>query len=336
MHNFMDSRMHVRRVGFFVVATIIVFSLGFLIFWSFSIRIGPHSARVRQAGANAAMARIVTVCDLPKHRSAIVRCLSNEISKEIPRWGLEPLVIATTERRATQPKTDLAVTRCHDVTHQLGKNAVLLGVGMKEILTACTDLCQSGCFHGASVGWVTKGESLGKNFTSICLTPGISGEKKYSCIHGIGHAITPMGSYDVLRSLEYCNIYDMKDRSNCGSGVFMEVYDGTEYSNGVLRELPQDRPNWCARFEAPYDEVCYAASGFFEYTRTQNLDAAIAICRKEPQEYQFDCLTFIGRGLYFVYPLTQAQRVNIQDYCRQVLPERYDACVYEVQTDFIQ
>ena len=336
MHIIMNGRERFRHMGVHIGSIIFVFSLGFLTFWISSLRIGPHSARVRQAGADAAMERIVTVCDLPKHRSTIVRCLSNEITKAIPVWGLEPLVIATTKRRATQPKTDLAVSRCHDVTHQLGKNAVLLGVGMKEILTACTDLCQSGCFHGASVGWVAKGESLGKNFTSICLTPGITGEKKYSCIHGMGHAVTPMGLYDVKRSLEYCNIYDFDDRPECGAGVFMEVYDGTEYSNGVLRALPENRPDWCAQFEAPYDEVCYSESGFFEYTRTQNLAASIAICRKEPQAYQFDCLTFIGRGLYFVYPLTQTQKVNIENYCRQVLPEQYDDCLYEVQTDFIQ
>ena len=336
MHSLMYGRERFRHVGLHIGIFILAFSLGFFSFWISSLRIGPHSARVRQVGADTAMEHIVKVCDLPKHRSTIVRCLSNEITKAIPRWGLEPLVIATTKRRATQPKTDLAVSRCHDVTHQLGKNAVLLGVGMKEILTACTDLCQSGCFHGASVGWVAKGESLGKNFTSICLTPGISGEKKYSCIHGMGHAVTPMGLYDVKRSLEYCNIYDFGDRPKCGAGVFMEVYDGTEYSNGVLRALPENRPDWCAQFEAPYDEVCYSESGFFEYTRTQNLDAAIGICRKEPQAYQFDCLTFIGRGLYFVYPLTQTQKVNIENYCHQVLPEQYDDCVYEVQTDFIQ
>lgn len=336
MHNFMGGSVNFRRVIFHGFVYVGVFALGFLAFWIFSWRVGPHFSSVRQAGANASLEHIVKVCDLPKHRSTIVRCLSNEITKAIPRWGLEPLVIATTERRTMVSKNDLSITRCHDITHQLGKNAVLLGVGMKEILTACTDLCQSGCFHGASVGWVAKGETLGKNFTSICLTPGISGEKKYSCIHGMGHAVTPMGLYDVKRSLEYCNIYDMKERPNCGAGVFMEVYDGTEYSNGVLRELPENRPDWCAQFEAPYDEVCYSESGFFEYTRTQNLEAAIAICRKEPTEYQFDCLTFIGRGLYFVYPLTQAQIVDIQNYCQKVLPESYDACVYEVQTDFIQ
>lgn len=317
------------------VGGLLVFTFGFLLFWISSIRIGPHFQSVRQRGADEDLARVLKVCDLPKHRSTIVHCLSTEFKKTIPRWGLDAHMKALTALRLKQTHTDLSVTRCHDITHQFGRMSVLLGVNMKEILTSCTDLCQSGCFHGAAVGWVAKGESIGKDFTSICMLPGIENDKKISCIHGMGHAVTPMGLYDAKRSLAYCDTYDPKERDNCGSGVFMELYDGTEYNNGLLRELPPDRPAWCAQFEQPYDEVCYAQSGYFENNRGHDLEAAIAVCRREPVPYQFDCLTFLGKSLYFVYPLTNEQKHGIETYCHMALPNQYDACVEVVQTDYI-
>lgn len=331
MYTFMHRSDMVRLV-FFGVA---FFTLGFLSFGVYSIRIGPHSQSVRDLGAKVSIARVMDICNLKEHRALVVHCLGREITKIIPRWGLEALVKATTERRMTSPHDDLSVTRCHDITHQLGKNSVLLGLSMKEILTSCTELCQSGCFHGAAVGWAMKGESIGKNFTSICLLPGIPEDKKDSCIHGMGHAVTPMGLYDTKRSLSYCDIYTGDDRPNCGSGVFMEMYDGTEYSDGKLRALPEDRPAWCGQFDPPYDEVCYSQSGYFENNRGHDLEAAIAICHKVPNDYQFDCLTFLGKTLYFVYPLTSEQIQATETYCHRVLPDQYDACVSVVETDFI-
>ncbi|MBP9813927.1 hypothetical protein KBC80_01910 [Candidatus Woesebacteria bacterium] len=317
------------------VASFLIFIFGFLLFWVASVRVGPHFQSVRQHGADVDLARILRLCDLPKHRSTIVQCLSVELKKLIPRWGLDSLMKSLTALRLVQTHQDLSVTRCHDITHQLGRMSVLLGVSMKEILTSCTELCQSGCFHGAAVGWVAKGESIGKDFTSICLLPDIANDKKISCIHGMGHAVTPMGLYDTKRSLSYCDTYDEKDRDNCGSGVFMELYDGTEYNNGLLRDLPPDRPAWCAQFAPPYDEVCYAQSGYFEHNRNHDLPAAIAVCRREPLPYQFDCLTFLGKSIYFVYPLTAPQLQGIKSYCHMALPNQEEACVNVIQTDFI-
>ncbi|MEK7801960.1 MAG: hypothetical protein AAB276_05850, partial [Pseudomonadota bacterium] len=190
---------------FFVLCS--VFSLGFVFFWVWSIRIGFHPKEWRLVGAHHAFIQMMRTCDFESERVKISRCVQRALTTSLPRWGIGPLVEVATRFQVQAHRSSIAVERCHDIQHQIGKTAVFAGVPMPEILGACTELCQAGCFHGVALGLAAKGKSLDDSFLQFCFDKALPSTKRKECVHGMGHAIALLGLYEPHVSLSYCDMY---------------------------------------------------------------------------------------------------------------------------------
>jgi hypothetical protein len=77
------------------------------------------------------------------------------------------------------------------------------------------------------------------------------------CIHGIGHGLLSWENFEVVKALGDCDMLDLKYKSYCHEGVFMEnttselqkafdINDPWKF----CRDLPQDYQHSCARYQA--------------------------------------------------------------------------------------
>lgn len=322
------------RVIFYFSVLCGVFSFGFVLFWVWSIRIGFHPKEWRLAGAEYSFSQMMHACDFDSERVKISQCVQRALATSLPRWGIGALVEVATRFQVQADRSSIAVERCHDIQHQIGKTAVFDGVPMREILGACTELCQAGCFHGVALGLAAKGKFKGDSFLQFCFDKELPPIKRKECVHGMGHAVALLGLYDPHVSLSYCDMYAPSDRELCGNGVFMELYDGTEYNYSPLQDGPMEHASWCTQFDAPYDEVCASQYGYFVYSKTTSLENAIASCYAQSTPYQYDCIVFLGKKLYFIYPLTQEQHTDIQTYCQRAYKANPTQCIESVETNF--
>lgn len=315
----------------------LLFLCGYGLFWYRGIRVGLHPYVWRQSGAIHALDHVLTLCKGRPDEMKLILCVKSELVLLVRRWGLHEVMIALEKRQTTVDPSDHSRVRCHDLSHQLGAAAITAGQSIQSVLTSCTNLCQSGCFHGASGAWIGQGKSFFAEFPTYCFDEDLSQDSEYSCVHGLGHAIVDVGGYDVSRSLAFCDTLPIRDRPHCGAGVFMETYETiSPYTRKGPMPVPKNHPGWCADISVPYDEVCFARAGIATYIQTTSLEKAVSVCRREPTEHMRSCLVDTGKHLYFSYPPDPERVAAAKEYCKTFVNQSYEYCIEEIFYNSLQ
>jgi hypothetical protein len=118
----------------------------------------------------------------------------------------------------------------HDYSHVVGINAWAPGENLGEVYLQCTELFQSGCYHGVIQAFLAYQGTDSAVVASICRdTPGIreSGWLRFQCVHGIGHGLLQTYTMDLPRALHGCDkLGNYFDTESCYGGAFMEFVVG--------------------------------------------------------------------------------------------------------------
>jgi len=117
----------------------------------------------------------------------------------------------------------------HDYSHVIGINAWTPGENIGEVYLSCTELFQSGCYHGVIQAVFANQGTDSASIASLCRdTPGINTSwLRFQCVHGIGHGLVQTYTMNLPRALFGCDMLGNPwDAESCYGGAFMEFIVG--------------------------------------------------------------------------------------------------------------
>ena len=118
----------------------------------------------------------------------------------------------------------------HDYSHVIGINAWKPGKDIGAVYRQCTELFQSGCYHGVIQAYFSYHGTDSARVAGLCSqTPGITDNAwlRFQCVHGIGHGLVQSYTMNLPRALDGCDkLGNRWDSESCYGGAFMEFIVG--------------------------------------------------------------------------------------------------------------
>ena len=200
--------LHVRRLG-------LVMAIG--------IASATCGGRSLPPGASAATMAAYEACDRLAWEER-EDCYETRLLDELAGAGigaalemLETLAIADRTVRA----------QAHVFTHAIGINAYSPGESFADVFGECTEVFQSGCYHGVVQSYfVAMGEPNEGMVVGLCEPYEADPADRwilFQCLHGLGHGLTMYYGHHLLMALEGCDLLTTRwNRDSCYGGAFME------------------------------------------------------------------------------------------------------------------
>ena len=206
-------------------------------------------------------------------------------------------------------KDSRILIQCHPITHSVGrtlyKKLLEENKHIADVFQQCDHTCHSGCFHGAMERvFFSDGSSDGEDHVtpqilrekvpSVCegFDQGLSGNLRFQCLHGLGHAVVFFNYYNLIDSLKLCDLLPTDwDRSSCHGGAFME---NVVASNKSKRLVSNDPHFPCNMLEEKYKNSCY----LMQTSRMLELGLSYEKIGKEcenVESYRSTCMISLGR-----------------------------------------
>lgn len=178
-------------------------------------------------------------------------CYQERLLAKLAESGVRPALDLLEDIAAA----DVNVEReAHVYTHAIGITAYESDRPVAEVFSECTELFQSGCYHGViQAHFMASGSPDAETVTSLCEPFKDSPDDRFllfQCLHGLGHGLTMFYGHHLPRALEDCDFLpDNWDRESCYGGAFMENIVAAVSPHHVATELARD-----ARDTAQHDE----------------------------------------------------------------------------------
>jgi len=197
-------------------------------------------------------------------------------------------------------------SRCHEVTHYLGRKEYERTLSVPEAFATVSEVCHGGSFHGVIEGYFMKNgitltdiERLEREALSVCgrredfKLSSIYGE----CVHGIGHAMMFVTDSELGRSLELCDTFSSREEQiTCYGGVFMENSSSSTNQDHPSKYILASDPLYpCNSLSERYLETCYSyQSSHFSQVAQFDWAKVATLCASVPVEYQDGCYRVMG------------------------------------------
>ena len=115
----------------------------------------------------------------------------------------------------------------HVYAHAIGIEAGKAGGDVGTSFAACTEIFQSGCYHGVIQAYFETVSNVDtQNVNALCQSytaPDADRWLRFQCVHGMGHGLTMFYTHDLPLALRGCDLLgDDWDRESCYGGAFME------------------------------------------------------------------------------------------------------------------
>lgn len=115
----------------------------------------------------------------------------------------------------------------HMYVHGIGITAYQNNPNWDETFEQCTELFQSGCYHGViQARFMEMGEVTAQDINDLCAGYKDDAADRFvlfQCLHGLGHGLTMLYGHDLPVALESCDYLTTDwDRQSCYGGGFME------------------------------------------------------------------------------------------------------------------
>ena len=310
--------------------------------WSLSILL----SLVGTVGVNAEEVVGPEVCRVQPFQEKI-QCYQDYLEGVLQTHGAEQ---ALTELKQTTAQDPDALREAHHLVHHLGQRSFRHYGTAAEALSHCGDLFWSGCSHGVLQAYLSSLVSVEpQHILPLCA----SSEKvsaysfeRYNCLHGLGHGLIGRFSYDVLKSLVFCDaLAGDWERESCYGGVFMEnivtfqnarkAKSASEHHDHAATSFlnAQDLLYPCSVLVEKYLRACYlmqtsAILTFLNYDFAQ----AFTYCARAHEKHQRTCYQSLGRDISG-FSLRDARRVK--ELCRLGQGDQTRQCFIGAVKDFI-
>lgn len=198
--------------------------------------------------------------------------------------------------------SDYVASQCHQITHDLGREAAGFYDSLGEALSFEASACWSGYYHGVVEEKLSRydDERLKEILPTVCSET--AGERysftHYNCVHGVGHGIMLRFDSDLFESLPYCREYtDAWELSSCAGGAFMQnIISAQEGSEATFQEGDLVYP--CNAVDEDLIDECFTMQTSYVLWRNgQDLAGAFAVCDSVDPRFVPDCYQSMGRDI---------------------------------------
>jgi copper transport protein len=227
-------------------------------------------------------------------------CYRDYFRAVMVRDGADVAVAEVFERSATD---EFVAADCHQITHDLGEDAVDHYDSLGEALAFEASACWSGYYHGVVETEMSQldDEELLTTLPSVCED---AAQDRYSfthynCVHGVGHGLMLRFKSDLWTVIPYCETLeaDPWEVRSCLGGSFMQnVVSGQEGETATFRD---DDPLYpCTALAGTYREECLLMQTSWALHQSNYDHATVfALCDALPPEDASTCYQSMGRDI---------------------------------------
>jgi hypothetical protein len=223
---------------------------------------------------------------------------------------------------------------CHPIVHAIGRETFRIKGNIHESFAACDQTCHSGCYHG-SVERFLRGDNIYAQIDKhpsaaelrqkaiVACDPNIPLQLRFQCLHGLGHALLFFSRYQLLQSLEVCDVLPEDwSRNSCYGGVFMEnVFNAMPETRDLS---PTDYHYPCSKLNPKYQAECYGMQTSRMTEMGLSTEQLFQECDKTG-EYRQQCSASVGRDLSNIVRAGQIRPTA--EKCEVVTGENRFACM---------
>lgn len=251
--------------------------------------------------------------------------------------------------------------RGHDLSHVVGINAWQPGKPLGPVYAQCTELFQSGCYHGVIQAYFAWSGIDSATVAGVCdAAPEIRDSPwlRFQCVHGVGHGLVQTRKLDLPRALQGCDqLHGWFDQESCYGGAFMEFILGSRgqdhhpaagpepeheaHGHGTASDSappfrhrdPNDPLYPCTAVGERYQRACYElqAGIIYEFTRG-DLAGLSRACDGAPVGFRPSCYQGIGT---YITGLTTRDASRTVEICRMGHPDYREWCFVGVVKNFV-
>ncbi len=220
---------------------------------------------------------------------------------------------------------------CHDKGHNVGRVIYNRTQDLSQSIKTCSSRCTTGCFHGVLMELFQQVSD--KNQDEYIRIEQVSGQIKNICenaeaknrvgkgvcIHGVGHALAFLASYDIQKALTYCNQFEDKGAVYyCATGVFME----RNTIKGQEDMLNADKYYPCSSSDFP--AACYRYKFSKLFSKNDPESARNYCMGLANPEQRHGC--FHGLGFSY-FKLFEKQPKRLDEICGKGDPKDKEMCI---------
>ena len=244
----------------------------------------------------------------------------------------------------------------HDYSHVIGINAWAPGKDIGATYLQCTELFQSGCYHGVIQAVFAHSGTDSTSVASLCSQNAEISESawlRFQCVHGIGHGLLQTYTMNLPRALHGCDMLSSAwDSESCYGGAFMEfivggrgqshhVASGHENHAAVAEDTfppfkvrdPPDLLYPCSVLADRYQRACYQMQAGLIVERTGlDFTKVAQVCDGAPQPMRSVCYQGIGTYVSGVTTRDPAQAIQ---FCSQGSTRYRPWCFVGVVKNFV-
>jgi len=254
----------------------------------------------------------------------------------------------------------------HDYSHVIGINAWTPQQDIGSVYLQCSELFQSGCYHGVIQAFFAYHGTDSARVVGLCRdTPGIrsNGWLRFQCVHGIGHGLVQTYTMNLPHALAGCDMLGNNwDSESCYGGAFMEfIVGGRGQSHHVhLASKPGDSmpgmshdhaamvaDTWpafkarnpadllypCSALGERYQRACYQMqAGLIAEVTGLDFARVAAVCDTAPEAWRRACYQGIGT---YVSGVTSRDPVESIRMCSLGAPRYRPWCFVGLVKNFV-
>lgn len=191
---------------------------------------------------------------------------------------------------------------CHQITHDLGADAVEHYGDLGRTLAFEASACWSGYYHGAVETELSRLDDveLAELVPRVCDEPARERYSftHYNCVHGVGHGLMLRFDGDLWTTMPYCDAYaDGWERRSCLGGVFMQNIIGAQEGRAhTLRDDDLLYP--CTELEGVDRSECLGMqTSWALYQLGYDYAAGFRLCDGLDPSSAADCYRSMGRDI---------------------------------------
>lgn len=258
---------------------------------------------------------------------------------------------------------------CHDMAHPIG--AFLFSYFEGDLVKAISHVnnnCGNALYHGVVENYLPRKVSLESinvedfDITTPCMELGSTNNSYVGlqCVHGMGHSLTKVYNYDVLKAVKRCDEFQILTlQEMCQDGLFME--NAVAYYKGKGGDFDENDIFYpCNKLDEKHQKICFIFQGSyilsqnnfnpsktFEQCDKLSLEVSIrscyygvanhmvliyfdsieetaAMCKELNPNYQMDCISVaVGDITLYVDPELS------DDFCKLFSEDQLEYCIKE-------
>src|SRR5829696_5553278 len=231
-------------------------------------------------------------------------CYQKRYQNLVRNSGVEA---AFAELKDEYAKSEFVRSRCHQLTHVIGRATAELYGDLPSTYDRGDHFCSSGYYHGVMETVVAKiGTDNVLNVSNTICASLRDENRKYSvyhhnCTHGLGHGFMGVYENELFEALRACDaLIDEWEKKSCYGGVFMENVMAEDNPNHPSKYLKVDQPLYpCTVVGARYKTNCYSMQPSYAL-RTEAGDFAkvFDLCATAEDGFRPACYQSLGRDAF--------------------------------------